>query len=112
MSNGHTNRTNRPSRFGQMSKTARQVGRVVAFLSREQIDFVDKGGKDALFSTGKKLSRTDIIRTMVETMRKLNISGTDIRTTDELEKRMLDVAKKALVGMACEIKNGQAQKGK
>ncbi len=112
MTNNHANRTKCPSRFGQMSKTARQVGRVVAFLSREQIDFVDKIGKDALFSTGRKLSRTDIIQTMVETMRKLNISGAGICTTDELEKQMLDIVKKSLVGIACEIKNGQQQQGK
>jgi len=107
----NTNLTKKyPSRFGQITKNAKQVGRVVAFLTREQIDFIDKIGKDALFSTGKKLSRTEIIQAMVETMRKLDISGTGIHSIDELEKRMLDLAKKSLVDMAINM-NAEAKKG-
>lgn len=94
----------RPSRFGEINKSAKQVGRIVAFLSREQLDFLDKIGKDAMFSTGKKLSRTEIVQAMVETMRKLDISGSDIRSADELERRMLDVAKKALSDAAEQLK--------
>ena len=43
-------------------------GRIVAFLTRTEIDFIDKLAKDAMFSTGHKLSRTDIISALVDTV--------------------------------------------
>lgn len=95
-----------PSRFGEISRKAKHVGRIVAFLTREQLDFIDRIGKDALFSTGKKLSRNEIVRAIVEAARKLDLSGKDIRTADELETRMREVAKKGLTEMTEELKKG------
>ena len=82
--------------FKKLSRDAKRVGKIVAFLTREQMDFIDKIGKDALFSTGKKLSRSTIIQAMVEEFRKLDLSGKDVHSVDELENRMLEIAKKAL----------------
>lgn len=100
----YKDKTRCPSRFEEMEKTAKQVGRVIAFLTREQIDFIDKISKDALFSTGKKLSRTTIIQVIIETVRKLDLSGNDVRSPDELEERILEIVKKTLPDTAEEIK--------
>ncbi|MFH0733018.1 MAG: hypothetical protein V2A72_08935 [Candidatus Omnitrophota bacterium] len=89
-----------------MGWRTKHVGRIIAFLSREQLDFIDKVSKDALFSTGKKLSRTDVIQAIVEMVRRLNISGKDIHSQEELELRMIEVAKKGLSGIADDIKKG------
>ena len=93
------------SKINEISHKAKQVGRVVAFLTREQIDFIDKISKDALFSTGKKLSRTEIIQAMVETIRKLTFSGDNVKTKDELETKMEDVAKEGLPELSERLKN-------
>src|SRR3989338_259771 len=53
--------------------------RVVAFRTREQIDFLDKVGKDALFSRGIKLSRAQILSQLVCLLMEL---GIDIQKMD------------------------------
>ena len=68
------------------------------------MDFIDKISKDALFSTGKKLSRATIIHVIIEAMRKLNLSGYNIHSADELEQRILEVAKKILPNITEDIK--------
>ncbi|MBI2885270.1 MAG: hypothetical protein HYY15_03750 [Candidatus Omnitrophica bacterium] len=63
--------------------------RVIASLNREQVDALDKVGKDALFSAGVKLSRTHIISVLVNVLQRLHVSGNGVRTPDELEQRIL-----------------------
>lgn len=63
--------------------------RVIALLNREQVDFLDKLGKDALFTTGAKLSRTKIIYAMVNALRTLGISGNGVRSREELEQKIV-----------------------
>ncbi len=63
--------------------------RVIASLNREQVDFLDKIGKDALFSAGIKLSRTEIVAAMVNVLRRANLTGEGVRTAEELEQRIL-----------------------
>ncbi|MFA5090433.1 MAG: hypothetical protein WC510_05330 [Candidatus Omnitrophota bacterium] len=62
--------------------------RVVTFLNRDEVDFLDKIGKDALFSTGAKISRAKIIAWLVEFMEHLNVNGEGIRTEGDLENRV------------------------
>ena len=93
-----------PNHFKKLSRKAKKVGKIVAFLTREQMDFIDKIGKDALFSTGKKLSRSTIIQAMIEEFRKLELSGKDVHSIDELEKRMQEVTKKALLEVSEELR--------
>ncbi len=66
--------------------------RVIALLNREQVDFLDKLGKDALFTTGGKLSRTKIIYAMVNALRSLGITGDGIRSKEELEQKIVKAA--------------------
>jgi len=79
--------TNRPDK-AERQKTHR----VIALLNREQVDFLDELGKDALFSTGAKLSRTKIIYAMVNALRSLGITGEGVRTKDELEQKIVKAA--------------------
>lgn len=93
-----------PSRFGEISKKAKRAGRIIAFLAREQMDFIDKVGKDALFSTGKKLSRSSTIQSLVEAVRNLNVTGDDVYSPADLETKMHEVLKKTLSDISEQIK--------
>lgn len=65
--------------------------RVIASLNREQIDVLDKIGKDALFSSGVKLSRTEILAAMVNVLRRLNLTGEGIHSPEQFEQRVVDL---------------------
>ena len=67
--------------------------RVIAALNRDQVDFLDRLGKDALFSAGVKLSRTEILSAMVNVFRRLELSGEGVASGDELELRIIDAMK-------------------
>ena len=62
--------------------------RVIASLNREQIDFLDKIGKDALFSAGVKLSRTQILSAMVNVLKRLDLTGEGVKTSQEFEEQI------------------------
>ena len=64
--------------------------RVIACLNREQVDYLDQLGKDAQFSSGIKLSRTQILEAMVNVLRRLNLTGEGISTTEQFEQRIMD----------------------
>lgn len=68
-----------------------QYQRVVTFLNREEVDFLDKLGKDALFSTGAKLSRAKIIAWLVDFVKKLNISGEYIKSKQDFENKVVEI---------------------
>ncbi len=67
----------------------KQVHRVVTFLDRQQVDYLDKLGKDALFSTGVKFPRTRIISALIDLLRKVNLSGEGLRSDQELQERLV-----------------------
>ena len=68
---------------------SKQVHRVVTFLDRQQVDYLDKLGKDALFSTGVKFPRTRVISVLIDLLRKANLSGEGLRSDQDLEERLL-----------------------
>ena len=68
-----------------------RMQRVVTFLNRSEVDFLDKLGKDALFSTGLKLSRARLIAWLIDFIEKLNISGKNLRSERDLEKRIINI---------------------
>ena len=73
--------------------------RVVTFLNRDEVDFLDKLGKDALFSTGLKLSRAKLIAWFIDFIEGLKINGKGIKSENDLEKRIahsLQIHKSAL----------------
>ena len=84
---GEQTMTNRPEK-----EERPRTHRVIALLNREQVDFLDEIGKDALFSTGAKLSRTKIIFAMVNALRSLGINGTGVHSKEELEQKIIKAA--------------------
>ena len=67
--------------------------RVVTFLNRDEVDFLDKLGKDALFSSGTKLSRAKLIAWLIDILKGLNISGNDLKSEKDLENKIMEVIK-------------------
>jgi hypothetical protein len=77
--------------------------RVIARLNREQLDFLDKIGKDALFSSGVKLSRTKILSAMVDVFRRLEIDGHGISSDRELERRIIQAIRRLAERQTLEV---------
>jgi len=64
--------------------------RVVTFLTREEMDFLDKLEKDMMFSTGKSVSRSQIIEDLTEILGKTGMDGKGIADNEELKKRIME----------------------
>lgn len=82
--------SNRPSQPANGNGSSR-AHRVIASLNRDQVDFLDKIGKDAQFTAGIKLSRTEILSALVNVLRRLDVTGEDIQGADQFERRILDI---------------------
>jgi len=76
----------------RMNKQER--ARLVAMISRAEMDFLDKIGKDAMFSTGKKLSHTDVISAIIDAVASLEANGRNIHSKQELRERFLSAMSK------------------
>jgi len=75
-----------------MKSQIKEKIRTVTFLSREQIDFLDALGKDALFSQGIKLSRVKILSELVDLLMELKIDIKELDLKKEnLTKRILRI---------------------
>ena len=68
--------------------------RVIASLNREQVDYLDRLGKDAQFSSGLKLSRTQILAAMVNALKRLDLTGEGVTTAEQFEQRIIDAMMK------------------
>ena len=68
--------------------------RVITMLDRQEIDFLDRIGKDALFSTGHKLSYNDILRGLIDFAMHSGISGQKIDSAHMLEHKLLEKLQK------------------
>jgi hypothetical protein len=89
----------RPSRSEQEAAAAlQQAHRVIALLNRDQVDFLDKLGKDAQFSSGTKLSRTQILAAMVNAIKRLDLNGDGVKTTSQFEQRIIDAIQRRGAG--------------
>ena len=90
--------------------TEEQLGRIVAFLTREEIDFMDRISKDALFSTGHKLTRTDIIRALIDAIKMKEISGKGLHSKGDLERRLLNIMNMTLPQALYDLKNRESER--
>ena len=70
-------------------KDQNKTQRVVAFLDRYEVDFLDKLGKDALFYNGIKIPRTKIIEVIVDILSHTNIDVKGIKDARDLKQRIL-----------------------
>jgi len=77
-----------------MEKRKINAHRVITALGREEMDFLDKLGKDALFTTGHKLSYNEILRGLIDFAMERGISGENIDSAKALKQRL-----------QCELKN-------
>ena len=64
--------------------------RLIAMIPRQEMDFIDRIGKDALYSTGHKLTRTAVINAVLRVMETLSLSGANIHSEDELREYILN----------------------
>jgi len=74
-----------------MNKVDKQIlaHRVITMLGRQEIDFLDKIGKDALFSTGHKLSYNEILRGLIDFAMEAGISGDNIDSANTLKAKLI-----------------------
>jgi parvulin-like peptidyl-prolyl isomerase len=63
--------------------------RVVTFLTREELDFLDNLEKDMIFSTGRHLSRSQIIQDMADILTKTKMDASGIKDDEELKARIM-----------------------
>ena len=63
--------------------------RVVTMLDRNEIDFLDKVGKDSLFTTGHKMTYNDILKGFVEIAMEFGLNGDDVDSAQALKAKML-----------------------
>ena len=77
--------------------------RVITMLDRNEIDFLDKLGKDALFSTGHKLSYNDILKGLIDFAIDIGLSGENVDSFDALKEKLRSEFPKCIK----ELKNGE-----
>lgn len=63
--------------------------RVITMLDRQEVDFLDKLGKDALFSTGHKLSYSEILRGLTDLAMEAGLSGENIDSSQKLKENLI-----------------------
>lgn len=68
--------------------------RVVTFLTRQELEFLDKLEKDMMFSTGRHISRSQILQDLAELLARTNMSAIGVKDNAELEKRIIDAIAK------------------
>ena len=69
-------------------KRGLRAGRVVVNLNRDEFEFIDRIGRDALFTTGKRLTNNKILQVFVDVMKDLAIDGSGVSTCKELRERL------------------------
>lgn len=77
--------------------------RVVTFLTREELEFLDKLEKDMMFSTGAYISRAKIIEDIVKLLSKTQMNAAGIKDSQQLEQKMME--------SIARIDRGQTEKG-
>jgi hypothetical protein len=73
--------------------TRKKRRRVIALLNRAEMEYLERLGMDSLFSTGRKLSRVEIIAALVNAAIVLNISANGVKNKYELIQRILEVVR-------------------
>lgn len=63
--------------------------RVITMLDRKELDFLDKLSKDALFTTGHKLSYNAILRGLIDFAIEMQPSGENIESLNDLKEKLL-----------------------
>jgi hypothetical protein len=74
-----------------MDKQEKKVDthRVITMLDRDELEFLDKLGKDALFSTGHKLSYNEILKGLIDFAKDIGIKGDEAGSLTAFKKLMM-----------------------
>lgn len=70
--------------------------RVITMLNREELEFLDRLGKDALFSTGHKLSYNEILKGLIEFAMGVGLKGENIDSLNTLKEKLIEKMKTEL----------------
>ena len=79
-----------------MQNPANMKHRVITMLDREELDFLDKLGKDALFSTGHKLSYNEILRALIDFSKEVGLSANDVDSDIALKEKLFRQIRESL----------------
>ncbi len=63
--------------------------RVITMLDRQEMEFMDKLGKDSLFSTGHKLSYNEILKGLIDTAMETGVSGERVGSLEAFKAGVL-----------------------
>ena len=87
--------------------------KVRAKLNREELDFIDKISKDAMYKNGKSIPRSEAIKAIVEAVRKIGgLSGQNINSPEMLEELLRRIVKKSMKSFSDELNNKIDKKDK
>jgi len=64
--------------------------RVITMLNRQELDFLDKLGKDSLFSSGHKLTHNEILKVLINLAMEMGISVEKIGSREDLKERLME----------------------
>jgi len=74
-----------------MEKESKKIieHRVITMLDRKEMEFLDKMGKDSLFSTGHKLSYSEILKGLVDMAIDSGVSAEGVGSIQALEEKLM-----------------------
>ena len=70
--------------------------RTIALLDRQEMEYLDKLGKESMFSIGRKLTYSDILKALVDLARELGISGENVDSPETLKKIFYELSRRKL----------------
>ena len=73
-----------------MYKESVNTHRVITILERNEVEFLDKLGKDSLFSTGHKLSYNEILKGLIDVAMQSGVSADKVSSLDEFKHKVLN----------------------
>ena len=62
--------------------------RIVALMNKEEIEYINHLAVDAYFSTGKRLTKVDIVAALVDAAMQLEITGIDVKSRQDLTQKI------------------------
>ena len=70
--------------------------RAIALLNREEMEFLEKLGMEALFSTGHRLTKVEIIAALIDAGIQLKITGQDVINKEALIEKIVKTQRKGM----------------
>lgn len=79
-----------------MEKTGNIKHRVITMLDRNELEFLDKLGKDALFTTGHKLSYNEILRALIDFSKEVGLTAENVDSDETLKRKLFEQIRNGL----------------